>query len=98
MPKSELQTAAFNDLFKAILQLKTADECKKFFRDLCTIAELKEMSERWQVVQLLVDGVPYREICERTGTSTATVTRIAHWLWHGEGGYTLVMKRLKRLK
>lgn len=98
MPKRELDTAHFDHLFKVILELKTVDECKKFFRDLCTISELQALSERWEVVLLLEQGVSYREISSRTGASTATVTRVAHWLNHGEGGYGLVLKRLGKLK
>lgn len=98
MAKDELAGNNYNDLFKAILQLKTVDECKKFFRDLCTLPELEAISERWHVVQLLVAGVSYREISERTGASTTTVTRVAQWLNRGEDGYTLVLRRLKRIK
>jgi TrpR-related protein YerC/YecD len=98
MAKGELDNKDYSDLFKAILQLKTIDESKKFFRDLCTMPELEAIAERWHVVQLLIAKVPYREISERTGASTATVTRVAHWLNRGEGGYTLVLKRLKRIK
>lgn len=98
MAKGELDSNDYNDLFKAILQLKTAAECKKFFRDLCTMPELEAIAERWHVVQLLIAGVPYRAISERTGASTATVTRVAQWLNRGEGGYRLVLKRMKRLK
>lgn len=82
-------------LYSAILQLKTIGECQKFFRDLCTLNELSSMTERWQVAQLLQQGMPYREICKRTGSSTTTITRVAQWLEHGEGGYKLALKRLK---
>lgn len=98
MAKGELDSKDFNDLFKAILQLKTIEESKRFFRDLCTLAELKAIAERWRVVQLLIDNVPYRKISERTGASTATVTRVAQWLNRGEDGYRLVLKRMKRIK
>ena len=81
------------ELFKAIARLKTADESKKFFRDLCTLAELKAMSERWQVARKIQEGVSYRKIAKKTGSSTATITRVAHWLHHGTGGYSLIMHR-----
>lgn len=81
-------------MFEAILSLETVDEAAGFFRDLCTLAELDAMSQRWQIVLLLEKGLPYREIAERTGSSTATVTRINQWLHHGEGGYRLVLDRL----
>ncbi len=86
------------DLFKAILKLKNVNECEDFFRDLCTLSELKAMSERWAVVQKVQQKIPYRQISEETGASTATVTRVAQWLNRGEGGYKLVLKRMKRIK
>ena len=81
-------------LFKAVLKLKTKGECEKFFRDLCTLSELKAMGERLVVAKMANDKIPYRKIASKTGASTATVTRVAHWLHHGEGGYKLVLKRL----
>jgi TrpR-related protein YerC/YecD len=81
------------ELFKAVLKLKTKGECAKFFRDLCTLSELKAMGERLAVAKMADKKIPYREIARQTGASTATVTRVAHWLHHGEGGYKLVLKR-----
>lgn len=80
-------------LFEAILSLETEDEAAAFFRDLCTYHELEEMSQRWAVARLLVDGIPYRKISEETGVSTTTVTRINQWLNHGTGGYRLALER-----
>jgi len=85
---------ASDDLFRAILALGTVDECERFFRDLCTLSELRAMTERWQVVRLLEEGHSYRTISEQTGVSTATVTRVAHWLRQGEGGYRTALDRL----
>ena len=82
------------DLFAAILSLETVDEAAEFFRDLCTLAELSALTQRWQIVLLLEQGMPYREIAQQTGSSTATVTRISQWLHHGEGGYRMVLDRL----
>ncbi|HEX7100375.1 MAG TPA: YerC/YecD family TrpR-related protein [Acidimicrobiia bacterium] len=82
-------------LFEAILSLQTAEEAAAFFRDLCTLRELADLSHRWKVARLLDDGLPYREIAERTGASTATVTRINQWLQHGAGGYRLALDRMK---
>lgn len=82
-------------LFGAILKLETIDEAAAFFRDLCTIRELSDISHRWAVARLLDEGIPYREIAERTGASTATVTRINQWLQHGSGGYRLALERMK---
>lgn len=83
------------NLYEAVLQLKDKKECKKFFRDLCTMAEINAMAERVKVVKMVSKGTPYREICDKTGVSTATITRIAHWLNHGMGGYKLILDRLK---
>ena len=83
-------------LFKAILSLKTTKECEKFFRDLCTLSELKSMTERFQVVQQVAEGKPYRQIAKETGVSTATITRVAHWFQNGMGGYTLALHRCHR--
>lgn len=85
-------------LFKAVLRLKTVSECEKFFRDLLTLEEIREFSERWQVAQMVDKGISYREIAKKTGVSTATITRVAHWLKHGEGGYKLILKRIKNKK
>jgi TrpR-related protein YerC/YecD len=81
-------------LFEAVLALETVPEAERFFRDLCTLRELDEFARRWAVVRLLATGIPYRAIAEETGASTATVTRINHWLRHGTGGYRLVLQRL----
>ena len=81
-------------LFEAMLTLTSVDEAADFFRDLCTRRELEEMSHRWAVVRLLDEGLPYREIAERTGASTATITRINQWFQHGTGGYKRMLERL----
>ena len=85
---------AAGELFEAILRLETVDEASAFFRDLCTLGELHDMAQRWAVVRLLDAGMHYAEISTRTGASTATITRIAQWLRHGEGGYTRALERL----
>ena len=81
-------------LFGAILRLDTVEETERFFRDLCTLAELHDMAQRWAVVRLLDSGLHYAEISRRTGASTATITRIASWLNHGEGGYQAMLGKL----
>ncbi len=83
------------ELFEVIMHLEDPVECARFFRDLCTLTELKAMAERWQVVQLVSEDIPYREISERTGASTATITRIARWLKYGEGGYRFMLERVR---
>lgn len=82
-------------LFEAVLRLETIDEAAAFFRDLCTLKELNDLSHRWEVAHLLDQGLPYREIADRTGASTATITRINQWLQHGAGGYRLALERTK---
>src|SRR4249920_3872776 len=81
-------------LFSAILRLETPDETQRFFRDLCTLNELRDIAQRWAVVRMLDAGMHYAEISRRTGASTATVTRIASWLNHGEGGYKSMLAKL----
>ena len=87
------RTAEMEDLFEAIRSLEGTDEVERFLRDLCTLSELEAMAHRWEVVKLLDQGLPYQEIARRTGASTTTVTRVAHWLRHGEGGYRTALDR-----
>jgi len=91
------RTDEMKDLFEAILALENPDEVERFLRDLCTLSELGAMAHRWEVVKLVEQGLPYQEISSRTGASTTTVTRVAHWLRYGEGGYRLALERRKRL-
>jgi TrpR-related protein YerC/YecD len=86
-----------SDLFEAILELEDADEVEHFLRDLCTLSELQAMAHRWEVAKLVEQGLPYQEISRQTGASTTTVTRVAHWLRYGEGGYRLALERRKPL-
>jgi TrpR-related protein YerC/YecD len=82
------------ELLDAIVSLDNVDEAADFLRDLCTLGELRDMSQRWAVVRLLDAGMHYGEISRTTGASTATITRIASWLHHGEGGYRRMLDRL----
>jgi TrpR-related protein YerC/YecD len=82
-------------LFEAITLLDNKEDCALFFRDLCTVGELEAMAERWEVAQLIDQGIPYRKIRELTGASTTTISRIAHWLRHGEGGYSKLLAKLR---
>lgn len=93
--RDDWRTPETEDLLEAIVRIETAEEAGAFLRDLCTHKEVTEMSHRWQIVQLLDEGLPYREIAERSGASTATVTRVAQWLNHGMGGYRLLLDRIK---
>ena len=76
--------------------MKTAEETAHLLRDLCTISELDAMAHRWQVAQLLDEGLPYLEVAKRAHASTTTVTRVAQWLRRGEGGYGLALRRRKK--
>jgi TrpR-related protein YerC/YecD len=88
------RTEETTDLLEAILRLETLDEAERFFRDLCTLGELRDMAQRWAVTRMLDEGLHYARISQDTGASTATITRIASWLRHGEGGYRLMLDRL----
>ncbi|MFA5753771.1 MAG: YerC/YecD family TrpR-related protein [Patescibacteria group bacterium] len=82
-----------DSLFTAILSLKSVKECEAFFRDLCTIEELRGMSERWAIVALLDQGLSYREIAAELKVSTTTVSRVANWFYNGLGGYRSAIDR-----
>jgi TrpR-related protein YerC/YecD len=90
--------SGLDDLADALLTLRTRDETRRFLRDLCTLGELEALSHRWQIARLVAAGTPYLEIADSVRTSTATVTRVAHWLRHGAGGYTLALDRVGRRK
>lgn len=89
------EDADTQQLFAAVLSLRNQDEAALFFRDLCTVKELSDMSQRWAVVRQLARGLSYREISTVTGAATATITRINQWLRHGMGGYRLALRRLR---
>lgn len=82
-------------LYKAILLLKNENECRRFFRDLLTEAEIKEFVNRWKVARMLDQKIPYEIITKETGMSSTTIARIQKWLTNGKGGYKLMLKRLK---
>ena len=82
-------------LYEAILTLKDLDECKKFFSDLCTVGELRAMEQRFEVALLLSDGMIYNDILERTGASSATISRVNRSLQYGADGYQAVLPRIK---
>ncbi len=82
-------------LVDALLGLEDATEAAAFLRDLCTLGELRDLAQRWAVARLLDGGLHYAEISRRTGASTATVTRIASWLRHGEGGYRAALAKAR---
>ena len=79
----------------AILALETEEECYAFFQDLCTIAELRSMEQRYEVATLLSEGMVYSDILERTGASSATISRVNRALLNGTGGYVSVLGKMK---
>lgn len=87
-------TDATRDLAAAVAELHDGDEALRFLRDLCTVNELREFAARWAVARLLDEGISYHEISERTGASSATISRVNQWLRYGRDGYRLVLDRL----
>ena len=83
-----------SELYRAILTLKDADECYNFFVDLCTVSELKAMEQRFEVARLLNDGLIYNDILEKTGASSATISRVNRSLNYGTDGYRMVIDRM----
>ena len=83
------------NMYKAILTLKTVEECMKFFDDLCTVSELMAMEQRYQVARCLNDGMIYNDILAETGASSATISRVNRSLQYGSGGYSIVFDRMK---
>ena len=83
-----------DELYKAILTLKTVDECKMFFDDLCTVTELQAIEQRYQVATYLSQGMIYNDILEKTGASSATISRVNRSLQYGKGGYAVLFERL----
>jgi TrpR-related protein YerC/YecD len=88
------EALAERNLYAAIATLQSVEECRAFFRDLCTPAELQAMADRWAVVEPLQRGLSYREIHKLTGVSVTTIGRVARFLANGNGGYTLALQRL----
>ncbi len=82
-------------LYRAILALQSEEECYEFFQDLCTISELRSMEQRYEVASLLDDGMIYNDILERTGASSATISRVNRSLNYGTGAYSRLFARLK---
>lgn len=89
------QTKETNELFNAILSIDSPEECGNFFNDICTVKELQDLSQRFQVAKLLKLGKSYQEISKETGASTATISRVNRSLVYGNGGYKSVLDRLE---
>ncbi len=94
MSEKELKSKEAKELYQAMSKLENTKECEIFMRDLCTFSEIKSMMERFQVAKRVSNKQTYREITKETGISSATVTRVAHWLHHGMGGYDLILNRM----
>ncbi len=92
--KSKIKSKQVDDLFEAILQLETIEECYRFFEDICTIKEIQSIAQRLEVAKLLTLNKTYNEIEEETGASTATISRINRALNYGEGGYKIILEKL----
>ena len=84
------------DMYKAILTLNTVEEAMAFFDDLCTVTEIQAMEQRYQVASYLEDGLIYNDILERTGASSATISRVNRSLNYGNDGYEMVFARMKK--
>ncbi len=91
----KIKTEAVDHLFQAILCLNSTEECYDFFEDLCTVNELLSLSQRFEVASMLRSHNTYLEIAEKTGASTATISRVNRSLNYGNDGYELVLERLK---
>ncbi len=94
----KIKTEAVDYLFDAILQLKDRNECYNFFEDLCTVNELLSLSQRFEVASMLKEHKTYLEIAEKTGASTATISRVNRSLNYGNDGYELIFDRLSQNK
>ena len=92
----KIRTEAVDHLFEAILCLKDKEECNTFFEDVCTINELLSLSQRFEVAKMLTDKRTYLDISEKTGASTATISRVNRSLNYGNDGYEMVFARMRK--
>lgn len=97
--KSKIAKKEKNDsLYKAILLLDNEEECYNFFQDLCTVSEMRSMEQRFEVANLLNDGLIYNDIVEKTGASSATISRVNRSLINGSGGYESILGKIAEMK
>ena len=87
------KTPQLKNLSQVLVDIDSQKIMLALLRDLCTLEELEVLARRWEAAQLIDQNIPYRTIAARTGLSTATVTRIAHWLHYGQGGYRAVIQQ-----
>ena len=92
----KIHTEAVDRLFEAILSLKDKDECYTFFEDVCTINEILSLSQRFEVAEMLCEKKTYLDISEKTGASTATISRVNRSLNYGNDGYAMVFERMEK--
>ena len=92
----KIKTEAVDHLFEAVLTLKSPEECYAFFEDVCTVNELLSLSQRYEVAKMLREKKTYLDIAERTGASTATISRVNRSLNYGNDGYELVFGRMEK--
>ena len=92
----DIHTEEVDQLFQAILTLRTLDECYTFFEDACTINEILSLSQRFEVAKMLTENKTYLEIAEQTGASTATISRVNRSLNYGNDGYQMVFSRMEK--
>lgn len=90
----KLKTEAVDGLFTAVLHLETVEECYAFFEDVCTVNELLSFAQRYEVARMLRSGKTYLEIAEKTGASTATISRVNRSLNYGNDGYDMIFARM----
>ena len=90
----KIKSEAVDSLFDAVLCLKTQEECYSFFEDLCTVNELLSLSQRFEVAAMLRQHKTYLEITEKTGASTATISRVNRALNYGNDGYEMILDRM----
>lgn len=93
-----LRTEAVDQLFDAVLSLQNREECYTFFEDVCTVNELLSLSQRFEVAKMLRDQKTYLDIAEKTGASTATISRVNRSLNYGNDGYDMVFSRMKKIE
>lgn len=93
-----IRNTAVDHLFEAILNLKNSEECYIFFEDICTVNELLSLSQRFEVARMLRNHNTYLEIAEKTGASTATISRVNRSLNYGNDGYDMVFSRMTDIK
>ncbi len=94
--RSKIKDELVDQLFKAILSLETMEECYRFFEDLCTVNEIKSLAQRLEVARMLKEKKTYSEIAEKTGASTATISRVNRFLLYGSDGYNIVLDRISK--